>query len=169
MNKTSRNIVLWILSVAIVIVLILTFTNRALAHHGQPGESSALAHSRDLFYVRYCDNFRYEGESPDRAVCMALLSAVHHMDYHGRRADRRWVSSAPFLKLIKKESGYSHSAVNPSSGACGLGQMLPCDKYGPGSCWRALQKQANCVVKYTLGTYRTPANAWNFWQVHHWY
>lgn len=158
-----------ILAIMVFAIAFACWSRDAHAHHGVTGESPQLAHSRDVFHVKKCDAFRYEGLSPDRAVCLALLSAVHRTDYHGLKADRRWVSNVALLKLIRKESGFEHAAVNPSSGACGLGQMLPCAKYGPGSCWRALRKQAVCVVRYVLGRYRTPENAWAFWLTHHWY
>lgn len=32
-------------------------------------------------------------------------------------------------KLITRESSWKPTSVNPSSGACGLGQQLPCGKW----------------------------------------
>lgn len=153
----------------ILACIALAFATRSDAHHSQYQESPQLAKARDAFHVQRCDEFRYEGLSPDRQVCKALLSAVHRTDYHGALANRRWVSNPAFLKLLKKESSYRHNAVNTTSGACGLGQMLPCEKYGPGTCWRALRKQAVCYVRYVLGRYRTPERAWAFWLAHNWY
>ena len=57
--------------------------------------------------------------------------------YTGSHAD--WMTAAGISpadfdnveKLIQKESGWRPHAVNPSSGACGLVQALPCSKLGP--------------------------------------
>jgi hypothetical protein len=123
----------------------------------------------DLVHIKRCDAFWYRGSSPSRRICIALLRATKRVSYDGRRANRRWVSNPSLLRLLRRESGYAHRAVNPSSGACGLGQMLPCGKYGRGTCWPQLQQQADCFVRYVLGRYRTPERAWNFWLSNGWY
>jgi hypothetical protein len=132
-------------------------------------EAPALARVRDQIHVRRCDRFVYDGRSPSLAVCRALLRATRRVSYRGRKANRRWVSNPATLKLLRVESGYSPKAVNPSSGACGLGQTLPCEKYGRGTCWPTTQQQADCFVMYVLGRYRTPERAWNFWLSNGWY
>lgn len=35
--------------------------------------------------------------------------------------------------IVQQESGWNPNAVNPTSGACGLGQQLPCGKWAGGS------------------------------------
>lgn len=69
--------------------------------------------------------------------------------------------------IVSRESGWNPSAVNPTSGACGLGQQLPCGKW-PGA-WNdpvaALRAQYN-YVKERYGSY---ANAVGFWNANHWY
>lgn len=69
--------------------------------------------------------------------------------------------------IVSRESSWNPNAVNPSSGACGLGQQLPCGKW-PGA-WNdpiaALKAQYNYVtVRY--GGY---PQAVAFWNSHHWY
>lgn len=57
-------------------------------------------------------------------------------DYTGSHAD--WMSQAGIAEsdwsaaeiLVQRESGWNPSAVNASSGACGLTQALPCSKLG---------------------------------------
>lgn len=69
--------------------------------------------------------------------------------------------------IVSRESGWNPSAVNRSSGACGLVQALPCSKLG--SNWRdpvhALRWQHN-YVKSRYGGY---AGAYSFWTRNHWY
>lgn len=69
--------------------------------------------------------------------------------------------------IVSKESGWNPSAVNASSGACGLGQQLPCGKWA--GAWNdpvaALQAQHG-YVKDRYGSY---AGAVGFWQSNSWY
>ncbi len=64
--------------------------------------------------------------------------------------------------IVSHESGWDPRAVNPSSGACGLGQQLPCGKW-PGA-WddpvAALKAMDNYVERY--GDW---AGAVHFWTV----
>lgn len=141
----------------------------ANAHHAEPGESPRLTQSRDTFHVNACDRFVFEGNSPSIEFCRAILSAVHTTAPHGQKATRRWVSNVDSLKLLEEESGYAHASINPTSGACGMGQMLPCQKYEASfPCWRKLTYQAKCYIRYVLGRYRTPARAYSFWKCVGW-
>ena len=69
--------------------------------------------------------------------------------------------------IVGKESSWNPTAVNKSSGACGLVQSLPCSKLGAN--WRdpvhALTWQKN-YVKARYGGY---AQAYAFWTKNHWY
>lgn len=69
--------------------------------------------------------------------------------------------------IYEHESGNRTDAVNASSGACGLGQALPCSKM---PC--SLQDYAcqdNFFTNYMLARYGTWENARAFWQVHSWW
>jgi hypothetical protein len=73
--------------------------------------------------------------------------------------------------IVSRESGWSVTATNPSSGAYGLGQALPGSKMASaGSDW-----QTNPVtqIKWTLGymdgRYGSPCGAEAFWQNNGWY
>lgn len=69
--------------------------------------------------------------------------------------------------IVSRESGWNPLAVNPSSGACGLAQQLPCGKW-PGD-WRdpvlALKNQHN----YVNARYGGYPQAVAFWNANHWY
>jgi hypothetical protein len=72
--------------------------------------------------------------------------------------------------LIKKESGFNPYAMNPSSGACGLPQSLPCSKLlnkcgslDNHSC------QVQWMVDYVSNRYGTPQGAIAFHAKNNWY
>ena len=69
--------------------------------------------------------------------------------------------------IVHKESTWNPNAVNPSSGACGLAQALPCSKMGAN--WNdpvvALKWQLNYVTK-RYGGYQ---GAYSFWLANGWY
>jgi len=70
-------------------------------------------------------------------------------------------------KLVFKESSLNSHAVNPSSGACGLFQALPCSKM------KCALGDTECQIKWGLGyiknRYGTPTEALNFHLAHNWY
>lgn len=68
--------------------------------------------------------------------------------------------------LITKESGWNPSAVNRSSGACGLVQALPCSKLGPN--WDDPIVALRWGNSY-VGRYGGWAGAYSFWVANHWY
>lgn len=82
---------------------------------------------------------------------------------------RRWAVSSQLARLVTREASARFGRVNPASGACGIGQMLPCHKYGPRSCWPSASAQAYCLLHYIRTRYRNPARAWNHETAHGWY
>lgn len=71
--------------------------------------------------------------------------------------------------IVRRESGWNPNAVNPSSGACGLAQSLPCGKQKTFGAWNdpvANLKWQHSYVKRRYGGY---AQAYSFWQRNHWY
>lgn len=70
-------------------------------------------------------------------------------------------------ELLRRESGCNPNAVNPSSGACGLAQELPCGKsgcsLGDGACQMAWMK------RYVEGRYGSFAAAISFHNANNWY
>lgn len=73
------------------------------------------------------------------------------------------VANAMFL--INKESGCNPNAVNPSSGACGIPQALPCSKIA------GLNPvgQIRWMQNYVNARYGGWAGAVAFWHANHWY
>jgi hypothetical protein len=70
-----------------------------------------------------------------------------------------------FNELIQKESGWNPHAVNPTSGACGLPQALPCSKIKD----RSPEGQIRWAIQYIQNRYGTPTKALEFHREHNWY
>ena len=69
--------------------------------------------------------------------------------------------------IVTKESGWNPNAVNPSSGACGLGQQLPCGKWS--GVWNdpiAALQDMNTYVNQRYGGW---VGAHKFWIANNWY
>jgi len=69
--------------------------------------------------------------------------------------------------IYAKESGNNPGAINASSGACGLGQALPCSKMPCSLSDYACQD--NFFTNYMLSRYGTWENARAFWLRMHWW
>lgn len=69
--------------------------------------------------------------------------------------------------LWSKESGWDHTAQNPSSGACGIPQALPCSKM-PGFPHNP-KAQIKWGLGYISGRYGNPTKAWEHFLAHNWY
>ena len=81
-------------------------------------------------------------------------------------ADRGWYGDewTALYNIWRRESNFSPTAVNPSSGACGIPQAYPCSKlpgFGPRTDYVA---QINWGLDYIAARYGTPSRAWTFWQ-----
>jgi hypothetical protein len=68
-----------------------------------------------------------------------------------------------FKSLVQKESSWEVGNINPSSGACGLGQALPCSK--PGNGLGDPVAEVNWVINYIKNRYNTPSEALYFWMI----
>lgn len=64
------------------------------------------------------------------------------------------------------ESGGNPGAVNATSGACGLGQALPCSKLTSVCSLSDYACQVNWFSAYAVERYGSWAAAWAFWQSH---
>lgn len=69
--------------------------------------------------------------------------------------------------IVTRESGWNPNAVNKSSGACGLGQQLPCGKWS--GAWNDPVAALKAMNGYVHGRYGSWAGAVAFWGVNHWY
>lgn len=73
--------------------------------------------------------------------------------------------------LAERESGWSTTASNPSSGAYGVAQSLPGNKMASaGADWQTNGKtQVNWMINYTIERYGSPCAAKATWDIQHWY
>lgn len=69
--------------------------------------------------------------------------------------------------IVSRESSWNPNAVNKSSGACGLGQQLPCGKW-PGA-WNDPVAALKAQYEYVKQRYGGYAQAVAFWNKNHWY
>lgn len=76
-----------------------------------------------------------------------------------------------FDYIVSRESGWSTTAENSSSGAYGVGQSLPGDKMATeGSDWKTNGKtQIRWSIKYMQERYGGVCHAQDFWSHHHYY
>lgn len=76
-----------------------------------------------------------------------------------------------WLMIVKRESSFNPYAKNKKSGATGLCQALPGKKMAShGKDWRTNYKtQLKWCRDYIRNRYKTPSQAWSFWQSHHWF
>lgn len=84
---------------------------------------------------------------------------------------RNW-SFSDWMKLVQQESGGNPAAVNPSSGAFGLGQFLGATKaaYAKfGATSSNPVKQIEAMAKYISDRYGTPTKAWAHEGAFNWY
>lgn len=69
--------------------------------------------------------------------------------------------------IVSRESSWNPNAVNKSSGACGLGQQLPCGKW-PGA-WNDPVAALRAMNSYVVGRYGGWPQAVAFWNSNGWY
>lgn len=69
--------------------------------------------------------------------------------------------------IVTRESGWNPNAVNRGSGACGLGQQLPCGKWA--GAWNDPVAALIAMTGYVNARYGGWAGAVAFWQANHWY
>ena len=69
--------------------------------------------------------------------------------------------------IVSRESSWNPNAVNKSSGACGLGQQLPCGKW-PGA-WNDPVAALRAMNGYVNGRYGGWPQAVAFWNSNGWY
>lgn len=82
-------------------------------------------------------------------------------------AKRGWVGPQwdALRSLWSRESGWSPSATNRSSGACGIPQRHPCN----GLSSQPVEAQIAWGLDYIAGRYGSPVAAWGHFQARGWY
>lgn len=85
-------------------------------------------------------------------------------------AERGWTGSQwnALYNLLWHEAKFNHYAVNPTSGACGIPQALPCSKLGPvnpdGTSAVSPRGQLEWAMNYIQARYTTPERAYQYWK-----
>lgn len=95
--------------------------------------------------------------------------------YTGGGAPAEWMAAAGIAEsdwgyvdyIVSRESGWNPNATNPSSGACGLVQALPCSKV-PGNGYDPVDN-LRWANGYATGRYGSWAGAQAFWSKNHWW
>lgn len=104
-------------------------------------------------------------EAPRHAAPVAAVT--------GNKADWLAASGIPQSdwgyvdSIVTRESGWNPNAVNKSSGACGLGQQLPCGKWA--GAWNDPVAALRAQHQYVKDRYGSYAGAVGFWNINHWY
>jgi hypothetical protein len=83
------------------------------------------------------------------------------------RVDTTLSEAEAKLFIYQKESGNRTNAINKSSGACGLGQALPCSKLGCSLDDYACQDA--WFSNYAIRRYGSWVGAYQFWLTHRWW
>jgi uncharacterized protein YabE (DUF348 family) len=98
-----------------------------------------------------------------------------HMPYTGSGSKTEWLAASAIPQeawgaadfIVSQESGWNPNAVNPSSGACGLAQALPCSKV-PGNPYDPVNS-LNWMNGYVMGRYGSWEAAVEFKKSRGWY
>ena len=115
------------------------------------------------------------GEDLEAEESESVDSAPATPQYTGGGSPAEWMKAAGIAEndwgyvdfIVSKESGWNPNAVNPSSGASGLVQALPCGKV-PGSCFDPVDN-LKWADGYAKGRYGSWSAAYAFWQSNHWW
>ena len=116
-----------------------------------------------------------ESYAVELAPVSALSVAGELAPYQGGGAPADWMNAAGIAEsdrqyvdyIVTRESGWNPNATNPTSGACGLVQALPCSKV-PGSGYDPVDN-LRWADGYATGRYGSWANAYAFWTSNHWW
>jgi hypothetical protein len=99
--------------------------------------------------------------------------ALKHVQAHPKAASlikeqfgADWIAAT---ELFSKESGLYYKAVNPSSGACGLPQSLPCSKLTSKCDFEDVACQVKWGYDYILARYGSASKALAFHLIKNWY
>lgn len=69
--------------------------------------------------------------------------------------------------IVSRESSWNPNAINKSSGACGLGQQLPCGKWA--GAWNDPVAALKAQYQYVVARYGGYPQAVTFWKANEWY
>ena len=111
----------------------------------------------------YAEEIRLEYQISDRA----LDHVAKNFETSQKISEKFGKYGQYAIELYSRESGLNQEAINPSSGACGLVQSLPCSKM---ECeLEDLDCQLEWGYKYIKNRYGNAKEALNFHDEHNWY
>jgi hypothetical protein len=125
---------------------------------------------------RKAEEARKKAEAQAKAVVASKKAPAPQpvkVQVSGNKAD--WMRAAGIPEahwayvdaIVTRESGWNPNAVNRSSGACGLGQQLPCGKWA--GAWNDPVAALRAMTGYVNARYGGWAGAVAFWNRNHWY
>ena len=96
------------------------------------------------------------------------------IDYTHEQVVKRWGEKEwnSTYQIAMHESGFSPNSWNKKTTACGVFQACPCTKTiknGYKDYYTNWKTQVNWGLDYITYKYKTPSNAWKYWQQHHSY
>lgn len=111
----------------------------------------------------------------DQAREVAERAAPARPPYSGGGSAAEWMAAAGIAEsdrgyvefIVRRESSWNPNATNPSSGACGLVQALPCSKV-PGNGYDPIDN-LRWASGYAEARYGGWAPAYDFWTRNHWW
>lgn len=112
-------------------------------------------------------------KAANRLTGTATASAQAPRSYGGDKQSWLEASGIPANEwwavdsIVSRESGWNPNAVNKSSGACGLGQQLPCGKWA--GAWNDPVAALKAQYGYVVARYGGYPQAVAFWNANHWY
>jgi hypothetical protein len=142
------------------------------------GSPSHLAPVTDLQFVKLApapqppDYLAIKKASDDRIAAARRAAALRAAQLRAEAERQRLAALSASTNTAKmfiymSESGNRTNAINAGSGACGLGQALPCSKLPCSLSDYACQDA--WFNQYAIARYGSWQNAMLFWQDHHWW
>lgn len=119
----------------------------------------ALVDAQPVSQIKTVPTASYEAKETLDVVPITPLQHVQHAaKAYGWDSGSEWTA---LHKLLGNESGLRPSAVNPTSGACGMFQAWPCSKMGVSL--DDVAGQAKWGMGYIKQRYGSPSKALSFW------
>ena len=159
-------------------------TSAALTQAAAARAAAALAHSKAIAVhqraaatataAAAASKRRASAARASRSLARARLEARNpQLSARSQAASRGWGAEqfSCLDSLWRKESGWEHTADNPTSSAFGIPQALPGSKMASaGSDWRTNPvTQIRWGLGYIESRYGTPCAAWRHSQANNWY
>ena len=163
------------ISLAIIIGVLLAFAGLAI-HSQQPQSDVPADAEAGISFAKGEEDIKTKEEPEPKQAKQSLVSKNSTIKVEQKATSgtcQDWMKSAGIsdtasaYTLIMRESGCNPNAVNPSTGACGIGQQLPCGKWK--HTWNDPVGAMKDMQTYVFSRYGSWANALAFHNSHGWY